>query len=117
TRTVTRAQRRKLRAMHATCVGHGCHVSFEQCHIHHIIFWRYNGRTDITNLVPVCSKHHHLAHEGGWTLSMTPDRTVTWTRPDGTTHSTHNAIDRAPQRRTSRTGRAGGRPRNSEAAR
>ena len=96
TRTVTRAQRRKLRAMHKTCVGHDCHVSFEHCQIHHVIFWRFHGRTDISNLVPVCSEHHHLAHEGGWTLSMTPDRIVTWTRPDGTTHSVHHAIDRTP---------------------
>ena len=104
TRTINRAQRRKLRAMHRTCVGDNCHVSFEQCEIHHVIFWRFKGRTDISNLVPVCSKHHHLAHEGGWTLSMTADRIVTWTRPDGTTHSTHDSKNRTPQR-TNRTRR------------
>ena len=43
TRTVSRAQRRKLRAIHKTCVGDDCHVSFEQCEIHHVIFWRFNG--------------------------------------------------------------------------
>jgi hypothetical protein len=96
TRTINRAQRRRLRAMHRTCVGDGCTVSFEQCQIHHVIFWRFNGRSDIDNLVPVCSNHHHLAHEGGWTLSMTPDRTITWTRPDGTTHCVGTSIDRAP---------------------
>ncbi len=73
-------------------------MTFEHCQIHHVIFWRFNGRTDISNLVPVCSKHHHLAHEGGWTLTMTPDRTVTWTRPDGTIHSTHNTINRTAWR-------------------
>jgi hypothetical protein len=96
TRTVNRAQRRKLRAMHTTCVGDGCAVGFEQCQIHHVLFWRFKGNTDIDNLVPVCSLHHHLAHEGGWTLSMTPDRTVTWARPDGFIHSVRTAIDRAP---------------------
>ena len=96
TRTVNRAQRRKLRAMHRTCVGDGCQVPFEQCEIHHIVFWRFDGKSDIDNLAPVCSRHHHLAHEGGWTLSMTPDRTITWTRPDGTVHSTTRSIDRAP---------------------
>ena len=96
TRTVSRAQRRKLRAMHKTCVGHGCNVGFEQCEIHHVIFWRFDGTSNIDNLVPVCSKHHHLAHEGGWTLSMTPDRVVTWTRPDGAIHSRCRSIDRAP---------------------
>ncbi len=95
-RSVTRAQRRRLRAMHRTCVGHGCEVHFEQCHIHHVEFWRHDGPTDIDNLAPLCSRHHHLAHEGGWTLTMTPDRMITWTRPDGITHWTGSSIDRAP---------------------
>lgn len=96
-RTVNRAQRRKLRAMHATCGGDpGCCVPFEQCEIHHVVFWRFLGRTDIENLLPLCSRHHHQTHEGGWTLSMTSDRTVTWTRPDGTIHFTGSSIDRAP---------------------
>ena len=96
TRTVNRAQRRKLRAMHTTCVGHGCEVPFEQCEIHHIVFWRFDGESNIDNLAPVCSRHHHLAHEGGWTLSMTPDRIVTWTRPDGIVDWSGSSIDRAP---------------------
>ena len=50
------------------------------------------------NLAPLCEsrKHHHDVHEGGWNLTMTPDRTATWTRPDGTTYWTGNTIDRAP---------------------
>jgi hypothetical protein len=91
--------------MHRTCVGHHCTVNFEHCQIHHIMFWRFNGPTDISNLVPLCSRHHHLAHEGGWTLTMTPHRTVTWTRPDGTIHSTHHTIDRPPHRRNRPTKR------------
>ena len=102
TRTISRAQRRKLRAMHKTCVGHGCNVGFEQCEIHHVVFWRFDGKSNIDNLVPVCSKHHHLAHEGGWTLSMKPDRIVTWTRPDGTIHSVHNSFDRTTRRQDGR---------------
>jgi hypothetical protein len=93
--------------MHKTCVGHRCQVSFEHCQIHHIIFWRFNGPTDISNLVPVCSRHHHLAHQAGWTLTMTPHRTITWTRPDGTIHSTHHSINRTPRRRSA--GRNGAR--------
>ena len=95
-RTVNRAQRRELRAMHRTCVGRGCEVPFDQCQIHHVLFWRNNGRTNIENLVPVCSRHHHLAHEGGWTLTMTPERVITWTRPDGTIDYHGTSIDRAP---------------------
>ena len=28
--------------------------------------------------------HHHHVHEGGWTLTLKPDRTITLHRPDGT---------------------------------
>jgi hypothetical protein len=35
--------------------------------------------------VPLFSVHHHLVHEGGWTLRLQPDRTVTVLRPDGST--------------------------------
>jgi hypothetical protein len=95
-RTVNRAQRRELRAMHRSCVGRGCEVPFDQCQIHHVVFWRNDGDTNIDNLVPVCARHHHLAHEGGWTLTMTPDRVITWTRPDGTIDYHGTAINRAP---------------------
>jgi Domain of unknown function (DUF222) len=94
-RTATRAQRRALQAMHRTCAHPDCTVVFSACHIHHIAWWgRDDGPTDIANLLPVCEHHHHLIHEGGWTLTMTPDRVATWTRPDGTVHSTGTAIDR-----------------------
>lgn len=39
---------------------------------------------------------HHLVHEGGWTLTMTPDRTATWTRPDGQAYWTGSLNDRRP---------------------
>ncbi len=56
--------------------------------IHHVTWYTTgNGNTDIDNLVPLCSRHHHLAHEGGWQLAITPDRTLTVTRPDNTIHS------------------------------
>ena len=95
-RTVNRKQRRALRAMHRTCAHPGCTVPFESCRIHHVRWWtRDNGPTDIANLLPLCENHHHLVHEGGWTLTMTPDRVVTWTRPDGTVWKVANAADRA----------------------
>ncbi len=95
-RTATRAQRRALRAMHRTCAHPDCTVTFDACGIHHITPWLRHGNTDIANLLPVCETHHHLVHEGGWGLTMTPDRTATWTRPDGTHHHTGTITDRAP---------------------
>ena len=96
-RTANRAQRRAVRAMHRTCAHPDCTVGVSACRIHHVKWWwRDLGPTDIDNLVPLCERHHHLVHEGGWTLTMTPDRVSTWIRPDGTIHHTGSTIDRAP---------------------
>jgi hypothetical protein len=96
-RTATRAQRRALRAMHRTCAHPDCTVTFDACRIHHVIPWlQPAGDTDIDNLLPLCETHHHMVHEGSWGLTMTPNRTATWTRPDGTHHHTGPTIDRAP---------------------
>ena len=48
----------------------------------------------LENLIPLCSRHHHVVHEGGWNLKMLPDRTTVWTRPDGTVFSEGQSIDR-----------------------
>ena len=96
-RTATRPQRRALRAMYRTCAHPDCTVGFGACRIHHIRWWwRDLGRTDLDNLIPLCERHHHLVHEGGWGLTMTPDRVTTWTRPDGSVAHHGTSIDRAP---------------------
>ena len=97
-RLATEPQRQALRAMHRTCIHPDCQIPFDQCRIHHIVPWEHGGTTDLANLAPLCEsrKHHHDVHEGGWTLTMTPHRIATWTRPDGTTYWTGTTIDRAP---------------------
>ncbi|HZB40098.1 MAG TPA: HNH endonuclease [Ilumatobacter sp.] len=97
-RLATEPQRQALRAMHRTCIHPDCHVPFDDCRIHHIVPWERGGPTDLANLAPLCEsrKHHHDVHEGGWTLTMTPDRVATWTRPDGTTYWSGTTVDRAP---------------------
>ena len=59
-------QRRALRAMHQTCAAPDCPVRFGDCDIHHLTEWRHGGLTNLENLIPLCSKHHHLIHEGQW---------------------------------------------------
>jgi hypothetical protein len=94
-RTATRAQRRALRAMHRGCAHPGCTVGFDGCRIHHVRWWwEHFGPTNLDNLLPLCEGHHHLVHEGGWTLTMTPDRVATWRRPDGTVHHRGSTVDR-----------------------
>jgi hypothetical protein len=83
TRLANRAQRRALRGLHATCVVPGCSVPFQRCEIHHIVWWRNGGATDLGNLAPVCPHHHHRIREGGWVLSIDAQRVVRVERPDG----------------------------------
>ncbi len=80
-RTATDAQRAALRVMYDTCAL--CDVRFDYCEIHHIIEWENGGLTNLDNLIPLCSVHHHKVHDTGWTISMDNDRTVTERRPNG----------------------------------
>lgn len=100
-RTASRSQRRALSAMHRTCAHPECTVGFDACRIHHVLWWwEHHGDTDLDNLLPLCERHHHLVHEGGWTLTMTPTRVATWLRPDGSHHHTGTTIDRTPTARS-----------------
>ena len=94
TRLANRAQRRVLRGLYPTCALPGCDTRFELCHIHHVTWWEHGGTTDLDNLLPVCHRHHHHIHDQGVQLKLTPDRTLTTTYPNGTTHTTN-----PPQRR------------------
>ena len=69
-RLATAYQRRALAAVHETCAIEGCAVKFSLCQPHHIDYWENGGPTDLQNLVPLCSRHHHAAHEGGWKLVL-----------------------------------------------
>jgi hypothetical protein len=35
------------------------------------------------NLVLLCSHHHKCVHDFGWSLTLKPDNTVRFYRPDG----------------------------------
>ncbi len=95
-RLATPAQRRALAAMYRTCAHPECTRPFAWCKIHHIRWWDLGGLTDLDNLVPLCEHHHHQVHEGGWTLTMTTDRVLTWTTPGGTVWFSGNTCDRPP---------------------
>ena len=88
TRIANRAQRRVLRGLYATCAIPGCCVRYDNCAVHHIIWWRHGGPTNLENLLPLCSRHHSQVHDQGWRLAMTPDRQLTITLPDRTRLST-----------------------------
>ncbi|HYF47302.1 MAG TPA: HNH endonuclease, partial [Acidimicrobiales bacterium] len=77
-RLATYWQRLALRALHATCAVEGCDVPFDQCEVHHLRPWEKGGRTDLDNLVPLCSYHHTWVHDldGNVVLELLPDRTL-----------------------------------------
>jgi hypothetical protein len=97
-RLANRAQRRALRAMYRTCGFAGCETPFNRCEIHHVIPWEIGGKTDLANLLPLCSRHHHLVHEIGWRLELAPDRELTIRQPDGTIYATEPVQIRSTQR-------------------
>ena len=52
TRLANRAQRRALRGLYRSCAIPGCTVGYDRCKLHHIIWWRNGGHTNLDNLIP-----------------------------------------------------------------
>jgi hypothetical protein len=88
TRLANRAQRRALRALYATCAMPGCTTTYDRCKLHHVIWWRHGGRTDLDNLLPVCAGHHASIHHDGWVVTLGAHRELTVTTPDGAVRNT-----------------------------
>jgi hypothetical protein len=88
TRLANRAQRRALRGLYGTCAIPGCSANYDRCKLHHVIWWRHGGRTDLDNLLPLCVHHHHKVHDSGWQLALGSNRELTITFPDGTVRNT-----------------------------
>jgi hypothetical protein len=88
TRLASRAQRRALRGLYSECAMPNCNIAYDRCKLHHIRWWRHGGMTNLDNLVPVCSEHHHRIHDDGWLIDLDFERRLTLTLPDGTVRST-----------------------------
>jgi Domain of unknown function DUF222./HNH endonuclease. len=74
---------RQVRHRDRECRFPGCGTrAFTEAH--HIVFWGRGGRTDLENLVLICSFHHRLVHEYGWSMRRGAGGTISWRRPDGT---------------------------------
>jgi hypothetical protein len=74
---------RQLRYRDVECQFPGCGARrFTQAH--HIVWWERGGRTDLDNLLLVCTFHHRLVHEYGWSVRRDEDGTTWWFRPDAT---------------------------------
>lgn len=62
------------------CRFHGCGRRL-WVHAHHIRHWADGGRTDLDNLVLLCSSHHRLVHEDGWSVRGNPSGGLVFDRP------------------------------------
>jgi hypothetical protein len=74
-----------MRALHDRdrgCRFPGC-ARTTYVHAHHVVHWAEGGRTDLDNLVLLCSSHHRLLHEAGWRTSGHPDHELRFHDPTG----------------------------------
>lgn len=83
TRLANRAQRRALLGLYASCAIPGCRVRYSHTKLHHVVWWRHQGRTDLANLLPVCEQHHQKIHHSGWIVTLGTNRQLTISLPDG----------------------------------
>ena len=82
TRAIPPAIRRALMMRDCGCAFPGCtHARF--LHGHHIKHWLHGGETSLDNLLMLCTVHHHLVHEGRWTVSPATEGAYSFRSPSG----------------------------------
>ncbi len=75
------------------CAFPGCtHTRF--LHAHHMKHWLHGGETSLDNLVMLCTFHHHLVHEDGWTINPAADGTLLFQSPAGRRLEPQPALER-----------------------
>lgn len=95
-RTVPPWLRRYLRQRDHHCRFPGC-TRTRGLHAHHRRHWADGGRTDPDNLFLLCTYHHRLVHEGGWTVRGDPMRSdgLRFITPNGTAYGVHGVSTHA----------------------
>ncbi len=89
-RTLPPWLRTVLAALHQRCRGPGCDRPASWTQAAHGTPWREEHTTRLDDTLPLCTFHHKLTDERGWTTAF-DNRTgiVTWTAPDGRTFHDH----------------------------
>ena len=79
-RLFTRAQRVALGLRDGGCTAKGCETSASGCHAHHDDPWSRHGLTDLANGRLLCPRHHRLAHDSRYAMTVHADNKVTFAR-------------------------------------
>jgi hypothetical protein len=95
TPTFTAAQRAAMHARDRGCRFPGC-SRWWGLHPHHLVHVA-DGGTSTDNGAWLCTTHHHYVHEGGWTITGHPDRTL-WFHPPTREHAVPSNPPGAPSR-------------------
>ena len=83
-RLATRAIRQAIINRDQCCKFPGCDRGPRWCELHHVIPWEAGGETSTTNMVLLCSYHHHVVHLPGWTNVLSQQHELAITNPQGT---------------------------------
>jgi hypothetical protein len=79
-RLFTKAQRIALGLRDGGCTARGCETSASGCHAHHDDPWSRGGLTDRANGRLLCPRHHRLAHDSRYAMTIHSDNKVTYAR-------------------------------------
>ncbi len=81
-RVVSPALRKALWSRDGGCRFPGCDRR-HYVDAHHLEHWAYGGETEPGNLILLCSYHHRLLHEGGFSVHRRHDGDLQFLRADG----------------------------------
>jgi len=83
-RTLSTPLRRALHARDRGCTFPGCHRT-RYLDGHHLKHWVHGGETTTDNLTLLCTYHHRMLHEGGFSVVKNADDTLRFITADGRT--------------------------------
>ncbi len=93
-RTANRSQRRALQKMYGGCMF--CDAPFNWCEMHHFWHWLDGGPSDLWNLGPLCSHHHHQIHDHHHNITRNSDGTLNFVSATGAIIHTTTAAHPLP---------------------
>ena len=81
-RVVSGALKKAVFARDHACTFPGCHHT-RYLDAHHVQHWADGGETNLQSLLVLCTAHHTLVHEGGFSIRRHREGQWYFVRPDG----------------------------------